>query len=66
MDDRKNFWQKLKKSNIPIFTIAPMANVTDVAFRAMFAKYGKPDVMWTEFVSADGLCSEGKKVLLND
>jgi nifR3 family TIM-barrel protein len=32
----------------------------------MFAKYGKPDVMWTEFVSADGLCSPGKKMLLRD
>ncbi len=59
----KSFWEKLKK---PIFVIAPMANVTDVAFRAMFAKYGKPDVMWTEFVSADGLCSPGRKVLLHD
>ncbi len=58
-----NFWTKLKK---PIFVIAPMANVTDVAFRSMFAKYGKPDVMWTEFVSADGLCSPGRKILLND
>ena len=43
-----------------------MANVTDVAFRSMFAKYGKPDVMWTEFVSADGLCSPGQKILLRD
>lgn len=58
-----NLWKKLKK---PIFVIAPMANVTDVAFRSMFAKYGKPDVMWTEFVSADGLCSPGKKMLLRD
>lgn len=32
-----------------------MADVTDVAFRQMFAKYGKPDVTWTEFVSCDGL-----------
>lgn len=32
-----------------------MANVTDSAFRFIIAKYGKPDVMWTEFVSADGL-----------
>ena len=61
--DGLNFWVKLKK---PVFVIAPMANVTDVAFRSMFAKYGKPDVMWTEFVSADGLCSAGRKVLLND
>ncbi len=61
--EKKDFWKGLKK---PIFVIAPMANVTDVAFRSMFAKYGKPDVMWTEFVSADGLCSIGKKMLLRD
>lgn len=43
-----------------------MANVTDMAFRRIIAKYGKPDVMWTEFVSADGLMSPGRDVLLND
>ncbi len=43
-----------------------MADVTDAAFRFIIAKYGKPDVMWTEFVSADGLCSEGKKALLHN
>ena len=48
----KNFWDNLEK---PIMVIAPMADVTDVAFRRMFMKYGKPDVMWTEFVSCDGL-----------
>lgn len=32
-----------------------MADVTDAAFRRLFATYGKPDVTWTEFVSADGL-----------
>lgn len=61
-----NFWQKLKK---PIFALAPMANVTDVAFRSIIAKYGKPDVFWTEFVSADGLAlapEEGRKKLLKD
>lgn len=45
--------------------MAPMADVTDAPFRAMFAKYGKPDVLWTEFVSADGLCSRGKEKLLH-
>lgn len=48
----QNFWQKL---NRPIFVLAPMADVTDCAFRQIIAKYGKPDVFWTEFVSADGL-----------
>lgn len=59
----KNFWQKIPK---PFFCLAPMADVTDSAFRQMFAKYGKPDVMWTEFVSADGLASAGREVLKFD
>jgi nifR3 family TIM-barrel protein len=58
-----NFWQKLKK---PIMVLAPMANVTDAAFRTIIARNGKPDVMWTEFVSVDGLLSEGKNKLLVD
>ena len=32
-----------------------MADVTDPAFRRLLARCGKPNVMWTEFVSADGL-----------
>jgi len=43
-----------------------MANVTDSVFRKLFAKYGKPDVTWTEFVSADGLISPGRENLLHD
>lgn len=43
-----------------------MANVTDEAFRRIISRYGKPDVMWTEFVSCDGLCSEGRERLLPD
>lgn len=58
-----NFWQNLKK---PIFVLAPMADVTDAAFRRVIAKYGKPDVMWSEFVSADGLMSQGREILRND
>jgi tRNA-dihydrouridine synthase len=46
------FWKDLPK---PFFAMAPMADVTDVAFRALVAKRGAPDVFWTEFVSADGL-----------
>ena len=47
-----------------------MADVTDAAFRRLIAKYskgkdGKLDVMWAEFVSADGLCSAGKNKLLH-
>ena len=46
--------------------LAPMANVTDAAFRRMFAECGKPDVFWTEFVSVAGLLSKGKEKLLVD
>jgi nifR3 family TIM-barrel protein len=38
-----------------MMVMAPMADVTDAAFRKLVAKYGKPDVTYTEFVSADGL-----------
>jgi nifR3 family TIM-barrel protein len=51
-NNMNNFWQKLNK---PIFVLAPMADVTDCVFREIINKYGKPDVFWTEFVSADGL-----------
>ena len=43
-----------------------MADVTDCAFRQIIAKYGKPDIFFTEFVSADGLCSAGRNKLLVD
>lgn len=35
-----------------------MADVTDMAFRQIILSCGKPDVLFTEFVSCDGLCSE--------
>lgn len=43
-----------------------MADVTDAAFRKLIARHGKPDIMWTEFVSTDGLCSAGRPNLLRD
>lgn len=61
-----SFWKTL---HTPAFVLAPMADVTDAAFRRVIAKYGKPDVMWSEFVSADGLArapEEGKKRLMQD
>lgn len=62
--EMSNFWLKLKK---PVFVLAPMADVTDCVFRDIINKYGKPDVFWTEFVSADGLeHSEARKKLLID
>lgn len=63
MKKDNSFWDTLPH---PFFALAPMADVTDTSFRTMFAKYGKPDVFWTEFVSADGLCSPGRESLKVD
>src|SRR3989344_1757653 len=89
----KGFWEKLQRQKQakgePIFALAPLANVTDAAFRRLLAKYSKyggqdifddrgkftrleakasggPDVMFAEFVSADGLFLGGEKALLRD
>lgn len=61
---RVSMWSTIKR---PFFVLAPMADVTDYAFRALFVKYGKPDIIWTEFVSADGLIHpEGSKRVAKD
>jgi tRNA-dihydrouridine synthase len=62
----KSFWDSLPR---PFFTLAPLADVTDAAFRRVIAARGKPDVMWTEFVSADGLMrapEQGREKLMRD
>ncbi|HRZ30141.1 MAG TPA: tRNA-dihydrouridine synthase [Candidatus Paceibacterota bacterium] len=84
MENNNNLWDGLPR---PFFALAPMYDVTDAAFRQMFAKYSKEDVnktvrswtsrssevqlrtvplvLFTEFVSADGLASEeGRSKLL--
>ncbi|MFA6253878.1 MAG: tRNA-dihydrouridine synthase [Candidatus Paceibacterota bacterium] len=72
----KNFWLDLTK---PFFALAPMYDVTDAAFRAMFVRHSKSRaksdlatrdttshdlVLFTEFVSADGLASEAGRLKL--
>lgn len=60
-----NFWKQLKNKR-PFFCAAPMADVTDPAFRRLLVTYGRPHVVWTEFVSADGLSSPGREALVKD
>lgn len=47
-----NFWKNLPK---PFLGLSPMDGVSDAAFRYITAKYGKPDVITTEFISVDGV-----------
>jgi len=48
----KGFWEKLPR---PIVGLSPMDGVTDSPMRFIAKKYGRPDVIYTEFVSVDGL-----------
>ncbi len=51
------FWRQLAR---PFTALAPMSGITDAAYRRIIARYGKPDVMYTGFVPADGLDSAGR------
>ncbi|MEK7510989.1 MAG: tRNA-dihydrouridine synthase [Patescibacteria group bacterium] len=59
----ESFWTRLRK---PFFVLAPMADVTDPAYRRLIAEYGAPDVTWTEFVSADGLYATRERKGMKD
>ncbi len=54
----QGFWRKLDK---PFTILAPMANVTDWAFRQVIIETGRPNVFFTEFISCDGICAIGKE-----
>ena len=56
-----SFWDTLPR---PMMLLAPMANVTDTAFRQIIARCGRPHLMMTEFTSCEGLCSRGRDRLL--
>lgn len=47
-----NFWAALPRG---FFALAPMAGVTDVACRGLVAAACHPGVLFTEFVSVEGL-----------
>ena len=49
-----NFWNDLPK---PFFILAPMEAVTDVVFRHVVTKAGRPDVYFTEFTNSASFCS---------
>lgn len=55
----KNFWNEIKH---PILALAPMAGITDSAFRLMCAKYGA-DVVYTEMTSIDALYYNSRKTM---
>lgn len=73
----RGFWERLAREHVAhgekLIALAPMADVTDTAFREMIATHsrmgeegGGPHIMWTEFVSANGLASKGRDALVRD
>ena len=55
-------WKELKQQ-APFFVLAPMDDVTDSVFRRIVAQSAAPDLYFTEFVSVDGLSSQGRDAL---
>lgn len=55
----KNFWQKLNK---PIMALAPMAGISDMAWRQICKEYGA-DVLYSEMASATALNYDPEKTL---
>ena len=56
----KGFWENIKG---PIVGLAPMDGVTDAAMRFITKKHGNPDVVFTEFVSAEGIRAGAVKLM---
>jgi len=55
----KNFWEEIKR---PILALAPMAGITDSAFRTIARKYGA-SVTYSEMASASALFFKPEKTL---
>lgn len=56
---KKNFWQKIEK---PILALAPMAGITDSAFRQICREHGA-DVVYSEMASVSALFFKPAKTL---
>src|SRR3972149_8194050 len=54
------FWHELSR---PIIGLSPMDGVTDHPYRHIQKKYGRPDVVYTEFATVEGFCRGVEKVL---
>lgn len=51
----KMIWNEMKR---PFLVLAPMEGVTDVIFRQVIAKAGRPDLFFTEFTNVSSYASE--------
>jgi nifR3 family TIM-barrel protein len=54
------FWKNLKS---PIIAHSPMDGVSDAAYRFITDKYGKPDILITEFTTVEGISHGATRIL---
>lgn len=52
----ESVWEKLPSG---FLALAPMEDVTDTVFRQIICEAGRPDLFFSEFTNADGICSRG-------
>jgi tRNA-dihydrouridine synthase B len=60
MIEAQTFWQTLPR---PLIGLAPMKGVTDHPFRHMQKKYGRPALIYTEFVAVEALAIKNRRLL---
>ena len=53
-----NIWQQLAETKKPFLILAPMEGVTDIIFRQVIVKAGRPDLFFTEFTNVSSFASE--------
>jgi len=50
---------------VPFIGLSPMDGVTDAAFRQVVKEIGNPNIMFTEFTSAEGISKSAEKLMLD-
>lgn len=56
----QGFWSSLPR---PIIALSPMDGVTDAPYRRLQKRVGQPDVVFTEFTSAEGVAHSASRLL---
>lgn len=54
---------ELLKAPSPVLALAPMQDVTDLAFMTLVSRYGGPDVYWTEYMRVHSVSTPEKWVV---
>jgi tRNA-dihydrouridine synthase B len=56
-------FRELLDAPAPVLALAPMQDVTDLAFMTLMARYGGPDVYWTEYLRVHSVSTPEKWIV---